>query len=114
MLAARSRPFVRVNSQLRLPIYTGHRRSMADAPSPSAGREVASPKTNEGIPVARPRRAPRPEDNRSPGFYLMLMGAAILTVPPVSYFYWKHRKAHMKAKKEAILKDIQARVSAAS
>ena len=44
----------------------------------------------------------------------MLMGLGIVIVPPISYFYWEHRKAHMKAKKEAMLRDIQARVMAAS
>ncbi|KAL1301688.1 hypothetical protein AAFC00_005903 [Neodothiora populina] len=82
---------------------------------PATERAVASSQT-QSIPVPNrvKQRTPGPRGGRSAGFYVMIMATALFTVPPISYFYWEHRKAHMKAKKEAMLADIQARVRAQS
>jgi len=51
-------------------------------------------------------------DGYSGGFYLSLLGVALVSTPIITYFYWEHRKVHMRTKKEAMLKEIQARAKA--
>lgn len=36
---------------------------------------------------------------------------AIIGIPPLTYYYWKYRDAHMREKKTAILRDLQARAA---
>jgi nicotinamide riboside transporter PnuC len=50
------------------------------------------------------------QDGYSGAFYLSLLGGLVVTAPIITYFYWEHRKTHMREKKEAILKEIHARV----
>lgn len=97
------------------------RRSLAHQTSPplsSPPSPVDHPATPSeynapvSIPENSPSRTPKLQDGRGGGFYLSLLAGAIVTTPIISYFYYEHRKAHMKAKKEAILHDIQARVKA--
>ncbi|KAF2156638.1 hypothetical protein K461DRAFT_289034 [Myriangium duriaei CBS 260.36] len=43
---------------------------------------------------------------------VLLVGAlCFLAIPPLVYFYWQHRDEHMKAKKYAMLKDLQNRAA---
>ncbi|KAI5205911.1 hypothetical protein AUEXF2481DRAFT_3172 [Aureobasidium subglaciale EXF-2481] len=70
-------------------------------------RPTASP---DVIPIPRAQRPPRLQDGYSGAFYLSLLGGLLLAAPVISYFYWEHRKTHMREKKEAILREIHARV----
>ncbi|GAB7351445.1 hypothetical protein MBLNU459_g2109t2 [Dothideomycetes sp. NU459] len=109
--------------------YLAHDASSATATTassfPSAPTRTPSPAPSpagplpghSAVPVpggSRPPRTPKLQDGRGGGFYLSLLAGAIVVTPVISYFYWEHRKAHMRAKKEAILHDIQARVRAKS
>ncbi|KAG8631162.1 hypothetical protein KVT40_000302 [Elsinoe batatas] len=40
---------------------------------------------------------------------LAIFFASIIGIPPLVYYYWQYREEHMKQKKFAMLKDIQAR-----
>ncbi|KAI5275317.1 hypothetical protein E4T47_01785 [Aureobasidium subglaciale] len=71
-------------------------------PTPTASPDV--------IPIPRTQRPPRLQDGYSGAFYLTLLGGLLLSAPVISYFYWQHRKTHMREKKEAILSEIHARV----
>ena len=73
-------------------------------------RPTASP---DVIPVPQQQRPRKMQDGYSGGFYLSLLGGLLLAAPPITYFYWEHRKTHMREKKEAILKEIHARVGVA-
>lgn len=100
------------------------RRSLADKASPPSpplssapsplGRSTVSTGYNGTVPLPQdtPSKILKLRDGRSGGFYLSLVAGAILSTPIISYFYWEHRKAHMKAKKEAILHELQARAKA--
>ncbi|CAD0100580.1 unnamed protein product [Aureobasidium mustum] len=122
MLASRARIAPRFSS-------TVSRRFMADQPSssPSTARPVpatpvstapvATP-TTQSRPTASPDVVPTPQqrgprkmqDGYSGAFYLSLLGGLVVTAPIITYFYWEHRKIHMREKKEQILKEIHARV----
>lgn len=111
MSSVLSRLFPRLTTPLRFSARAAGRRHMADQASPANAKQVLSSEASQAAYIQRQnqQRVPGPKGGRGSGFYLMLMGGALVTVPPISYFYWEHRKAHMKAKKEAILRDIQAR-----
>ncbi|GAM88911.1 hypothetical protein ANO11243_069450 [Dothideomycetidae sp. 11243] len=43
---------------------------------------------------------------------VLLIGfVSLIGIPPLVYYYWQYRDAHMKAKKHAILKDMQDRAT---
>lgn len=46
------------------------------------------------------------------GPYLLLFFGLVAITPPIVYFYHQHRKEHMRAKKQAILEEMQARARA--
>ncbi|KAG9997185.1 hypothetical protein KCU78_g17075, partial [Aureobasidium melanogenum] len=122
MLASRARLVPRFSSVVS-------RRFIADQPSssPSTPRPapatsvstapVATPTTQfrpsadpHVVPIAQQRGPRRMQDGYSGAFYLSLLGGLVVTAPVITYFYWEHRKTHMREKKEAILKEIHARV----
>jgi len=37
--------------------------------------------------------------------------ACLMATPPIIYYYWQYREQHMREKKEAMLKEIQARAA---
>lgn len=43
---------------------------------------------------------------------LAILFGSLIALPPTIYFYWQHRDAHMKAKKEEMLQEVQARYKA--
>lgn len=67
---------------------------------------------NDIIPIPKKLPPRKLQDGYSGGFYLSLLGGLLVATPIITYFYWEHRKQHMKSKKEAILHDIHARVRA--
>ncbi|KAI5202911.1 hypothetical protein E4T39_04517 [Aureobasidium subglaciale] len=129
MLATRARaPLVSRLSPLARPStaprrrFTDHQQATPTRPptSPTAATPTApttTPSTQSAptasplvIPVPRTQRPPRLQDGYSGAFYLSLLGGLLLAAPVISYFYWEHRKTHMREKKEAILREIHARV----
>lgn len=88
-----------------------HRRLFADHASSALSNTSAS-QHNNITPTSTPteRKSPRFQDGHSSGFYMAVLGLGVISTPVIAYFYWEHRKAHMKAKKEAMLLEIQARV----
>ncbi|CAD0096008.1 unnamed protein product [Aureobasidium vineae] len=133
MLAFRARTVPRFSPLVRP--ATAARRFMADQPnmSPSSSPSTPPPTTTtptSTAPVTTPITQPRPtaspdavsipqqqrprkmQDGYSGAFYLSLLGGLVVTAPIITYFYWEHRKTHMREKKEAILHEIHARVRA--
>ncbi|CAD0108281.1 unnamed protein product [Aureobasidium uvarum] len=133
MLAFRARTVLRFSPLVRP--ATAARRFMADQPnmSPSSSPSTpppASPISASTAPVTTPTTLPRPtaspdavpnpqqqrarklQDGYSGAFYLCLLGGLVVTAPIITYFYWEHRKTHMREKKEAILHEIHARARA--
>ncbi|KAI4722744.1 hypothetical protein E4T48_00931 [Aureobasidium sp. EXF-10727] len=135
MLASGARVVPRFSPLLRP--AAAARRSMADQPtvSPSSSpstpppASTTSPTSAPTAPVTTPTTQPRPtlspnavppqqqrprklQDGYSGAFYLSLLGGLVVTAPIITYFYWEHRKTHMREKKEAILHEIHARVRA--
>lgn len=99
---------------LSAPSRSGARRAYANGPPTPPRTEVAPNPTPTATPAQARQRVSPPRGGRSGAFYMMIMGGALLSVPPISYFYWEHRKAHMKAVKEEMLRDIQAKYKAQS
>lgn len=89
-------------------------RAYANGPATAPRTEVAPTPIPTPAPAQARQRVSPPRGGRSGAFYMMIMGGALLSVPPISYFYWEHRKAHMKAVKEEMLRDIQAKYKAQS
>lgn len=131
MLASRARILPRLSPLARQ--ATAARRFMADQPNlspssspstslpgqsnPASAAPVAAPTTQprpvaspQGIVTPQQRASPKLQDGYSGVFYLSLLGGLVVTAPIITYFYWEHRKTHMRQKKEAILSDIHARV----
>lgn len=46
---------------------------------------------------------------RNPQLLIFLVG--LLGVPPLTYYYWQYREAHMRAKKKDMLRELQARLA---
>lgn len=131
MLASRAR-IVPCSSPL-VRQATAARRYMADQPNispssapsspppthtaPASVAPVAAP-TTQPRPMASPQVVPNPQQRALPkmqngysgAFYVALLGGLVVTAPIITYFYWEHRKTHMREKKEAILHEIHARV----
>ena len=63
---------------------------------------VQTPKEAHGI-----RSRPPPKDPP----VLLIGSLLLLAIPPLVYYYWQYREEHMKAKKYAILKELQARAA---
>lgn len=42
---------------------------------------------------------------------LLVLLAGLMATPPIIYYYWQYRDQHMREKKEAMLKEIQARAA---
>lgn len=87
-------------------------------PTPASAAPVVAPTTQprpiatsqQGIAMPQQRAPKKLQDGYSGVFYLSLLGGLVVTAPIITYFYWEHRKTHMRQKKEAILSDIHARV----
>ncbi|GAB7339276.1 hypothetical protein MBLNU457_5930t1 [Dothideomycetes sp. NU457] len=45
----------------------------------------------------------------APQLLVLLVG--LMATPPIIYYYWQYREQHMREKKEAMLKEIQARAA---
>ena len=61
-------------------------------------------------PAPQPSRQGPKQDQGGPHLLILFLGIA--ASPVLMYYYWNYRDAHMKAKKEAMLKEIQARAKA--
>lgn len=87
------------------------RRLLSEGPSQVPRKQIPSTAQNQVLSAPRrdARTASRAQHGRGRGFYVGLLAIILVTVPGISYFYWEHRKAHMRAKKEEILREIQAR-----
>jgi hypothetical protein len=122
MLVARARMLPRLSPLARQ--ATAARRFMADQPnlSPSSSPSTPPPAqparasvapvaaSPHGTPIPQQRAPRKMQDGYSGVFYITLLAGLVVTAPIITYFYWEHRKVHMRQKKEAILSDIHARV----
>ncbi|KAF4553775.1 Hypothetical protein D9617_6g095080 [Elsinoe fawcettii] len=56
-----------------------------------------------------PRPPPKLRDPAKNPPIISILLLSLIGLPPMVYYYWQYRDEHMKAKKYAMLKDIQAR-----
>ena len=128
MLATRSRLLARLSILPKSPVAP--RRLFADQPAapptpsatstpspptsaPAAQARVARTGSDYVVPIPQQRGPPKLQNGYSGAFYISLLGGLLIATPIITYMYWEHRDAHMKSKKEAILKDIQTRAGVA-
>ena len=75
--------------------------------------------TNNATAIRRNEQALRPADSEEhqtrgearfePHF--LILTVSLIAIPPITYYYYQYRDQHMREKKEAILKEIQARAA---
>jgi len=89
---------------------TGHRfASQVVAEKSTAVEPQAQQNLNSTAPPPRHDLGDRSVRKDPP---VLLIGVlSIIAIPPLIYYYWKYRDAHMRAKKQAILQDMQARAA---
>ena len=104
-----------IRPQKQAPLRTVARRSFADGirtqlGSATSQRPVTAIKRKEdAVRVAKSKQFQN--EQLKSGHHLLVFGVLLIAIPPISYYYYQYRSQHMKEKKEAILKDIQARAA---
>lgn len=113
-LVARSLSTFPLRTSLRATRHSQHydlpiRRSLADrAQTPARVQEPAL--YNDAAPMPAQPRQPAQQSRGGP--HLLILGLGLVSSPFIVYFYWNYREEHMRRKKEAMLRDIRARVQA--